>query len=231
MKGKLRPAPAYPDLPIADILRDARLGDLKALTEEPFDYAGVPAAVEALFDLLEERKTPYLLVGGLAVLHYVGGRNTRDIDLLMPSRAFDQLAELMVTERNADFARATFRGVVVDALFTRNRLFEMVRKRHATTLQHGQRTIPCATVEGLILMKLYALPSLYRQGRTGRTRALAFQGDIADLHWSYRPDMERLLDLIEPHVSPLDVGELREIAAEIVAKVEQFEGRFGRDST
>lgn len=229
MKGKLTPAPAYPDLPIADILRDARLGDLKALAEEPFDYAAVPAAVEALFDLLEVRKTPYLLVGGLAVLHYVGGRNTRDIDLLMPSRAFDQLPELTVTERNADFARATFRGVVVDALFTRNRLFEMVRKRHATTLRHGQRTIPCATVEGLIIMKLYALPSLYRQGRFDRVAV--YEADIANLIRTYRPGLDGVLAAIAPHVLPTDLEEIKKIAAEILGKVEQFDGRFGRDST
>ncbi len=222
MKGKVTPAPAYPDLPIADILRDARLGDLKALAEEPFDYAAVPAAVEALFDLLEERKTPYLLVGGLAVLHYVGGRNTRDIDLLMPARAFDQLPELTVTERNADFARATFRGVVVDALFTRNRLFEMVRKRHATTLRHGERAIPCATVEGLILMKLYALPSLYRQGRTDRIRVYLF--DLGQLLDVYDPDVERLLAQLAPHVLPTDLIEIRRLVDEIRNGTEHFLG-------
>lgn len=220
MKGNPQPVPAYPDLPIAEILRDARLGDLKALAEEPFDYAALPAAVEALFALLEERKTPYLLVGGLAVLHYVGGRNTRDIDLLIPERAFDQLPELVVTERNADFARATFRGVVVDALFTRNRLFEMVRKHHADSLHFGKRTIPCATVEGLLIMKLYALPSLYRQGRMDRVRVYWF--DIGQLLDAYQPDIEQILAQLTPHVLPTDLVEIRRILDEIRAETKHF---------
>jgi hypothetical protein len=42
MKAKTRPAPAMPDLPIPQILAEARLGDLKALAEEPFDYSSLP---------------------------------------------------------------------------------------------------------------------------------------------------------------------------------------------
>ena len=87
------------DLPIPRILAEARLGDLKALSEEPFDYSSLPESVDSLFALLEQRGTPYMLVGGLAVVYYVGGRNTRDIDLLMSGRSLDALAELEVTER------------------------------------------------------------------------------------------------------------------------------------
>ena len=39
--------------------------------------------VVELFTLLGERRVPYLLVGGIAMLRYVEGRNTEDIDLLM----------------------------------------------------------------------------------------------------------------------------------------------------
>ncbi len=225
MKAKTLPAPAMPDLPIPEILAEARMGDLRTLAEEPFDYASLPGSVDALFDLLERRAIPYLLVGGLAVVYYVGGRNTRDIDLLMPSRSLAQLPEIEITERNADFARGAFRGVVVDLLFTRNRLFDLVRRRFSTTLRSGSRTIPCATPEGLVLMKLYALPSLYRQRRFDRVKI--YEADIAGLVRTYRPDLDQLFMVMEPHVLATDLVEIRQIASDIVADIERFESRFG----
>ncbi|KAA0224935.1 hypothetical protein EDM76_13035 [bacterium] len=159
----------------------------------------------------------------------MGGRNTRVIGLLLPSRAFGQLPELAILERNADFAPTTFRGIVVDALFTGNRLFEMVRKRHATTLRFGRRTIPCATVEGLVIMKLYALPSLYRQQRFDQVTV--YEADIANLVRTYRPDLDAVLAAIGPHVLPTNLEEITKIAADILARVERFEDRSGRQAT
>ncbi len=221
MKAKTLPAPALPNLPIPEILAEARMGDLRTLAEESFDYASLPASVDALFDLLEQRAVPYLLVGGLAVLYYVGGRNTRDIDLLMPSRWLTQIPEIEITERNADFARGTFRGVVVDVLFTRNKLFDAVSRRFSTTLRSGSRTIPCATPEGLLLMKLYALPSLYRQGRLARVRV--YRGDIGALLDRYEPDADQLFAQLAPHVLASDLREIRTIVEEIRLEARHFQ--------
>jgi len=210
-----------PNLPIPEILAEARMGDLRALAEEPFDYASLPAAVDALFDLLEQRGIPYLLVGGMAVLYYVGGRNTRDIDLLVPSRWLAELPEIAITERNIDFARGTFRGVVVDFLFTRNKLFDSVRRRFSTTLRSGNRVIPCATPEGLLLMKLYALPSLYRQGRLDRVRV--YRADIGALIDRYEPSIDDLLSQLAPHVLATDLHEIRSIVEEIRSEAGHFQ--------
>lgn len=51
-------------------------------------------AVDRLFALLEERRTDYLLVGEVALLQYVQGRNTDVIDLIMAlsSRSFPRFA-------------------------------------------------------------------------------------------------------------------------------------------
>ena len=49
--------------------------------------------VERLFDVLTERKISYLLVGGVALLSYVEGRNTQDIDLILDRDALDALPE------------------------------------------------------------------------------------------------------------------------------------------
>src|SRR4051812_12217176 len=53
-------------------------------------------SVQDLFVVLEQRKTDYVLVGGIAVLHYVEGRNTQDLDLLMAFSSLEKLPELKV---------------------------------------------------------------------------------------------------------------------------------------
>ncbi|HXO30280.1 MAG TPA: hypothetical protein VOA80_23230, partial [Thermoanaerobaculia bacterium] len=60
-------------------------------------------AVALLFDLLEERHVEYALVGGLAVLHYLPGRNTKDIDLIMAPAGLDALPEIVVKSRHRTF--------------------------------------------------------------------------------------------------------------------------------
>jgi hypothetical protein len=55
----------------------------------------------------------------------------------------------------------------------------MVQRRYATIKPFRERDIPCATVAGLLLLKLYALPSLYRQGSFARVGL--YENDIATL--------------------------------------------------
>lgn len=105
---------------IAEVLRDARLGDLRTLAEESAGYDELHRATSALFDLLDERGVEYVLVGGLAVLQYVPGRNTRDIDLILAPGDLDRLPELELLSRDRDFGRAMFGGVQLDLLLTSN---------------------------------------------------------------------------------------------------------------
>src|ERR1017187_8901881 len=62
----------------------------------------MPAPQDAmdLFRLLAERRVDYLLVGGLAMLTYIKGRNTKDVDLLMSVAALETLPELRIEDRN-----------------------------------------------------------------------------------------------------------------------------------
>src|SRR5436305_12312171 len=53
-----------------------------------------------LFSLLRDRKVPYLLVGGIAMLRYVAGRNTEDIDLLMSAPSLKEVPDIVVEEKN-----------------------------------------------------------------------------------------------------------------------------------
>ena len=56
----------------------------------------VPQDALDLFQLLAERRVDYVLVGGLAMLTYVKGRNTKDVDLLMSVAALGKLPELKI---------------------------------------------------------------------------------------------------------------------------------------
>jgi hypothetical protein len=46
--------------------------------------------VARFFSLLRERQIDYVLVGGIALLQYVEGRNTEDIDLIMAVSALER---------------------------------------------------------------------------------------------------------------------------------------------
>jgi predicted nucleotidyltransferase len=177
--------------------------------------------VVELFTLLQERNTPYLLVGGIAMLRYVEGRNTEDIDLLMSLTSMKQLPEIAVEEQSEYFIRGRFRSVRVDVLLTANALFAEVQQGFATTHRFAELEVPTATPAGLVLLKLYALPSLYRQGWFDRVSI--YESDIASLLQRHRPEVEPLLQRLQPHLEAGDLHELRGIVRDIQARIARFE--------
>jgi len=179
--------------------------------------------VARFFSLLRERQIEYVLVGGIALLQYVEGRNTEDIDLIMAVSSVEQMPELIVTTRDEDFARGKFGDLKVDVLLTSNPLFDHVRKSYTTTRHFVEQDILCATVEGLILLKLYALPSLYRQGNF--TRVGLYENDVATLLHAYSPPIERLLEELVPYLSESDVTQVKQIIHEIQQRISRFEDR------
>jgi len=180
----------------------------------------VEESVTRLFELLDQRSVDYVLVGGLALLRYVRGRNTEDIDLLLAVRDLDVLPELAVRERSDWFARAVFSGLRVDLLFTENPLFKLVRERHTGCIPFIERGVPCATPEGLVLLKLYALPSLYRQGEI--QRAILYESDIAALVHGPGVNPVPLLRTLEEFMPATDLRELRRVVGEIQSRRRDF---------
>jgi hypothetical protein len=138
-----------------------------AMSADPLQHA-----VAGLWTLLRERKVDFVLVGGIALLQYVAGRNTEDIDLIVPESALERLPEIHITDRNAYFALGTLGDLRIDLWLTANPLFAAVQQQHSTPRKFAGDTIPTATVEGLLLLKLYALPSLYRGGDFARVSLL-----------------------------------------------------------
>ena len=180
----------------------------------------LPQAIDRLFALLDKRRIDYVLVGGIALLTYVEGRNTQDIDLIMAVSALDELPEIAVVSRDLYFARGQFEGLQIDLLLTENPLFEMVMWKHVTTRHFQDRDIPTATVAGLLLLKLYALPSLYRQGDFARVGI--YENDIATLLYDYPTPMGQLLEELARRLPATDMAEVRTIVAEIEQRIARF---------
>ena len=82
------------------------------------------------------------------------------------------------------------------------------------------RSIRCATVEGLLLLKLFALPSLYRQGSFERVGI--YENDVAALMYAFKPDMESLLTELSKHLNEADITEARNIVADIEERIQRF---------
>ncbi len=176
--------------------------------------------VQRLFALLDERQIDYVLVGGVALLTYVKGRNTQDLDLIMASSTLERLPEIRILSQEQDFVRGEFEGLQIDILLTRNPLFAEIQNRYVTRQQFVEREIPTATVEGLLLLKLYALPSLYRQGDFAKVGL--YENDIATLLYYYRPAVTPVLEKLARHVGEGDMIELRRIVKEIEQRIKRF---------
>ena len=179
--------------------------------------------VSRFFSLLRERQIEYVLVGGIALLQYVEGRNTEDIDLIMTVAALEHLPELRIETRDADFARTRFEDLKVDVLLTSNPLFDQVRKHHTTSKRFVEHDIPCATVEGLVLLKLYALPSLYRQGNFARVGL--YENDISTLIYAHKPSLTPLLADLSRYLNETDMAQVGQIVDEIQLRISRFEER------
>jgi hypothetical protein len=174
-----------------------------------------------LFTLLGERGVAYLLVGGIAMLRYVEGRNTEAVDLLMSLPSVKQLPEIVIEEQSEYFVRGRFRSVRVDVLLTANAVFAEVQQSFGTRHRFAELDVPTATPAGLILLKLYALPSLYREGLFDRVSV--YEADIASLIQRHQRDVAPLLQRLQPHLEAGDWHELQEIVRDIQARIARFE--------
>lgn len=189
------------------------------MSNPAFNPAEFAQSVDQLFATLNQQQLSYLLVGGIAMLLYVEGRNTQDIDLIMHRADLDAIAQLSIEQENRDFARADYQGVQVDLLLTQNPLFQQVQQQFATQTMIQDHAVPCATPQGLTILKLYALPSLYRQGDFNR--AALYETDILQLALSQTVDFQAALSVVTPHLLPSDHAELTGILQDIQARLER----------
>jgi hypothetical protein len=207
---------------IASIVRDGMLFDPKnwqTLMSTP-NLNDILATIDRLFATLNEEQTPYVLVGGVAMLGYIQGRNTQDVDLIM-ARSDGAAVGLLIGSENRDFAQADYKGVKVGSWLSQNKLFKLIQKSYTNPIQFGEHSVITATPEGLVILKLYALPSLYRQGQFDR--AALYETDILQLAFNYKLTFEPLLKVVKPHLIESDMEELGEIVGDIQRRIRRME--------
>lgn len=205
---------------IGNVIRNAIVFNLKNWRGDAMNSDALIQSVHDFFAVLEERKIDYVLVGGIAILHYVEGRNTQDLDLLMAVSSLEKLPELKIESRDMYFVRATYNELQIDVLLTQNPLFKKVHSEYSQVQKFLDRNIPLATVEGLLLLKLYALPSLYRQGNFARVGI--YENDIATLFHYYQPDAPALLHVLSKHMNDDDLAEIKGVISDIQNRIKRF---------
>ncbi len=209
-----------PEVYIGKIVRNAIFFNAQHWQGAPRAMDDILLTVQNLFTLLQERKTKYVLVGGIALLQYVQGRNTEDIDLILNITALKRLPEIVITSQDMYFARGHYQGLQIDFLLTRNPLFSHVQKHHASKQPFFERSITSATVHGLVLLKLYALPSLYRQGDFARVGL--YENDVATLMFYHTPKIQEIVVELAPFVSDQDKTAIQEIILDLEQRIARF---------
>jgi hypothetical protein len=212
---------------ISDIIFNGVLFDMKNWGDEALDLNRLPTSVENLFNILAEQQLDYLLVGGIALLSYMEGRNTQDIDFILARDDLESIPEISITEENRDFARCTFdKALQLDFRLTNNALFKLVRDRYATERTFGSRVIRCATVEGLLLLKFFALPSLYRQGQFNKVTI--YENDITQLLLNYTIELPEIFKILSNYVISTDLEELQATANDIQSRIQHLYSQGNR---
>jgi predicted nucleotidyltransferase len=205
---------------IGNVIRNAIVFNVKNWVGGMMNSDSLIQSVQDFFAVLEQRKIDYVLVGGIAILHYVEGRNTQDLDLLMALSSLEKLPELKISSQDMYFVQANYNELQIDVLLTQNPLFKKVHSEYSKVQKFLDRDIPLATVEGLLLLKLYALPSLYRQGNFARVGI--YENDIATLFHYYQPDVPSLLNELSKYVNENDFVEIKGVVSDIQNRIKRF---------
>lgn len=205
---------------IGDVIRNAVVFNVKNWLGGMMNSDSLIQSVQDFFAVLEHRKIDYVLVGGIAILHYVEGRNTQDLDLLMAASSVEKLPELNVSSQDMNFVRTSYNELQIYILLTQNPLFKKVHSQHSKIEKFLDRNIPLATVEGLLLLKLYGLLSLYRQGNFARVGI--YENDIATLLHYYQPDMSSLLNELSNYMNETDFAEIQGVVTDIQNRIKRF---------
>jgi hypothetical protein len=123
---------------IANIVQNALLFDLKNWGSTMPEMDRISQAVQQSFTLLTERQINYLLVGDIALVSYLDGRNTQDIGFILSKEELQAMPEIAIIEENQDFAR----GVtdLEELTITANDIQARIQRFHAQ--QHRLESNP-----------------------------------------------------------------------------------------
>ena len=102
----------------------------------------IPELVTSFLSLLRERHLPFVVVGGIALLQHVSGRDTDDIDLIISAPRLSELPELFIRERSEMFAYGHFWELRVDVLFAEHALFGKIAQDFALPMSYEIGVLP-----------------------------------------------------------------------------------------
>jgi hypothetical protein len=118
------------------------------------------------------------------------------------------------------FATGEFSELKVDTLFAEHPVFDLVAKEFTEAMDYQVGTLPIATIDGLILLKLFALPSLYRQ--FDFDRIAIYEADLTQLVPRSKRDDGFFLDILAPHLLTSDLLELSRILTDIRNRLDRI---------
>ncbi len=223
---------------VAEIIHAAVVLGPAAWGREPMPEAHMAADIEDklkiqlidLFRILQERNIQYVLVGGIAMLTFIEGRNTKDVDLVLSVESLKLLPEIVIFDQNREFARGKFGDLLVDVLLTDNPLFKIVEESHSAIHRFLEMDVRSATIEGLILLKLFALPSLYLQGQL--EKSIRYEADVAILYQVTRPNMQPLFEILKPLLTEGQMSDVTSIVEDVQRRIARLDRakRAGPDS-
>ena len=185
-------------------------------TLHPVSNTGIAAMIDTdqlitFITLLEAEGIAYALVGGAALMTMDDCmRPTDDFDFIVSRRDIEQLAELQQESSDRNFGRYLYQGTRIDALYRDNPIFEHVMNNCLDSVVIKGKEIVRASPQGIILLKLYALPSLYQQGQ--QRRAMTYENDISALLLQCADiSFDEVLDVLTGELLPSQIDELRSI--------------------
>lgn len=195
-------------------------------TLHPASNTGITAMIDttlliSFITLLESKGIEYALVGGAALLTMDDcQRPTDDFDFIIDKGDIEQIEELERESSDRNFGRYLYQGTRIDALYRDNPIFEYVMTRCLDCAVIEGRDITRATPEGIVLLKLYALPSLYRQGQ--QRRAMTYEDDISGLLlYCDGISFEKLLKVLSGELLPSQIDKLRSILEDCQRRVQR----------
>src|SRR5215510_9434098 len=121
------------NLPIDEIIQNGIVFNL--FRETPMD--DIRGVVRALFVDLHNAQVDYVLVGGIALLSYIQGRNTQDVDLIVAPKQLHKLP-WQATVQDKDFGKANYQGLQVDLRLTTNPLFAYIQRNERTLVSFDE---------------------------------------------------------------------------------------------
>ena len=185
-------------------------------TLHPASNTGIAAMIDTdqlitFITLLEAKGIEYALVGGAALMTLDDCmRPTDDFDFIVSKQDIERLEELEQESSDRNFGRYLYQDTRIDALYRDNPVFNHVMNTCLDSAVIKGKKIVRASPEGIVLLKLYALPSLYQQGQ--QRRAMTYENDISALLMQCTDiSFDKTLRVLAGELLPSQIDELRNI--------------------